>query len=90
MRGFTTACLRDEGIVCSRSDLLTMEWSIGKRMGSVSLMRDVGIGSNEQDLEFPSVMNLERSAVDIDEKVTRELELEFTISNGYSLSVGKS
>ena len=57
--------------MCSRSNLLTMKWSIGNRMGSVSLMRDVGIGSNEQDLEFPSVMNLERSAVDIDEKVTR-------------------
>jgi len=37
MRGFTTSCLKDEGFVCSRSHLLTMEWTTGK-MGSVSLM----------------------------------------------------
>ena len=50
--GLTIAFLCGAGIKFSVRDLLTIVWIVGSRVGRTSLRRDVGSGSNVQDLEL--------------------------------------
>ena len=47
------APFRVQGICDSFSDLFAIVWMVGKRTGRRPLIKEVGIGSSEQDFELP-------------------------------------
>ena len=57
----TTACLSEGGIQLFMSDLFMMDVMDGSIEGSTCFRTLVGIGSKQQDFEFPDMINFETS-----------------------------